>query len=377
MTPSSIPRGVMTDLGDLGGIGSSAVAINNSGQVVGVAPLASGQSVAFLYSNGVMQSLGTGGGTSSQAAAINNSGQIVGSIVANNFLQAFVYAGGSMKMLGSLGGNYSQAYGINDAGLIVGSSSTVGDANNYAFVYNNGVMTDLNTLVNSPTVRLGTAGAINAQGQILAEGSDDQTYLLTSSSTPPPTPTPVPTPTPGPVPTPPPVASPVSSSPPTPTPVPTLVAGSVARSASGTASTPAPASHVTNISCRAFVGTGNSVAIAGFVISGAANEQVLIRGVGPALSQFSVAGALAQPSLTVFNSAGTQLASNAGWGTNANAQQVSASFGATGAFALPSGSADSALLLTLAPGSYTAEVSGLNSTTGNALIEVYEVPSTQ
>jgi hypothetical protein len=113
------------------------------------------------------------------------------------------------------------------------------------------------------------------------------------------------------------------------------------------------------------------------VISGPSNEQVLIRGVGPALSQFSVAGVLAQPLLSIFTSSGTQLASNAGWGSNANAQQVSASFGATGAFALPSGSADSALLLTLATGSYTAEVSGLNNSTGNALIEVYEVPSTQ
>jgi len=133
---------------------------------------------------------------------------------------------------------------------------------------------------------------------------------------------------------------------------------------------------VTNVSCRAYVGTGSSVAVAGFVISGTATEQVLIRGVGPALTQFSVAAALAQPVLTVFNSAGTQLASNTGWGTNADPQQVSAAFGATGAFALPSGSPDSALLLSLAPGSYTAEVSGLNNTTGNALIEVYEMPST-
>ena len=129
-----------------------------------------------------------------------------------------------------------------------------------------------------------------------------------------------------------------------------------------------------NISCRCYVGTGSSIAIAGFVVSGSESQQVLIRGVGPALSSFGVIGVLAQPVLTVFNSAGTQVAANTGWGTNSNAAQISTAFTSTGAFVLPSGSADSALLLTLAPGSYTAQVSGLNSTTGNALIEVYKVP---
>jgi hypothetical protein len=130
-----------------------------------------------------------------------------------------------------------------------------------------------------------------------------------------------------------------------------------------------------NISTRANVGTGSSIAIAGFVISGSANEEVLIRGIGPTLAQFLQGGVLAQPVLTLFNSAGTQVATNTGWGTNTNVSQISAAFTATGAFPLPSGSADSALLLSLAPGSYTAEVSGLNNTTGIALVEVYEVPT--
>jgi sugar lactone lactonase YvrE len=153
----------------------------------------------------------------------------------------------------------------------------------------------------------------------------------------------------------------VSPLPSTPTPTPTP--------------TPIQASHFINISTRAFVGIGGSVAIAGFTISGGANEQVLIRGVGPSLSIFSVSGVLAQPVLALFNSSGTQLATNTGWGTNSNSSQVNAAFAATGAFALPSGSADSALLVSLAPGSYTAQVSGLNNTTGNALIEVYQVPT--
>ena len=133
---------------------------------------------------------------------------------------------------------------------------------------------------------------------------------------------------------------------------------------------------LTNISCRAYVGTAGNVAIAGFVVAGQAGSgvQVLIRGVGPTLSQFALTGVLAQPVLTLFDSTGKQLAANTGWGTNANPSLIYAMTATTGAFALPWGSADSVLLLTLSPGSYTAEVSGLYNSTGIALIEVYAVP---
>jgi hypothetical protein len=165
---------------------------------------------------------------------------------------------------------------------------------------------------------------------------------------------------------------------PTPTPTPTATPTPTPTSMGGMAPTLTPsssASQFINISTRAYVGTGGSIAIAGFVISGSSLEQVLIRGVGPTLSQFSVSGVLAQPVLTVFDSSGNQVATNTGWGSNSNPSQVSAAFAATGAFNLPSGSADSALLLSLAPGSYTAQLSGLNNTTGNALIEVYQMPT--
>ena len=110
-----------------------------------------------------------------------------------------------------------------------------------------------------------------------------------------------------------------------------------------------PPGQLVNISTRAYVGTGSSIAIGGFVISGSANEQVLIRAVGPTLSEFSVSGVLAQPVLTIFNSSGTQIATNTGWSTNTNATQISAAFTSTGAFTLPASSADSAVLLSLAP----------------------------
>jgi hypothetical protein len=133
--------------------------------------------------------------------------------------------------------------------------------------------------------------------------------------------------------------------------------------------------RLVNISARAQVGTGANILVPGFVISGTGSEKLLIRGDGPSLTQFGVTGVLAQPTLAVYDSVASLIATNTGWSTNANAAQIGAAFTATGAFALPSGSADSASLLDLAPGSYTAEVSGLNNTTGTALVEVYEVPA--
>jgi hypothetical protein len=151
----------------------------------------------------------------------------------------------------------------------------------------------------------------------------------------------------------------------------------VTNSVSSVASAPAvvsPSNRLINVSSRAMVGTGGAVAIAGFYIEGppGATKQLLIRGVGPALAGFGISGALTQPTVTVFNSAGTSVASNTGWGSNANAAEVATVSSQVGAFALASGSADSALLASLAPGSYTAQLSGAGSSTGVGLVEVYE-----
>ncbi len=148
-------------------------------------------------------------------------------------------------------------------------------------------------------------------------------------------------------------------------------AGSVTSSAAVIAA----ANRLANISSRAFVGTGTSVAIAGFVVSGPPGslEQVLVRGAGPSLAQYNVSGVLAQPVLTLFNSSGSQIASNTGWNTASNSTAIAAAFSATGAFAFPLDSADSAILTSLPPGTYTAEIAGLGTTTGVALAEVYEL----
>ena len=131
-----------------------------------------------------------------------------------------------------------------------------------------------------------------------------------------------------------------------------------------------PASRLINISARASVGTSSSVLIAGFVISGNNADTVLIRGVGPGLSSAGLTGLLANPTLTLFDSNGNALATNSAWGGTA---ALTAAFTQVGAFSLNAASSDTALLVALPPGAYTAEVSGANGTSGLALVELYEV----
>lgn len=127
-----------------------------------------------------------------------------------------------------------------------------------------------------------------------------------------------------------------------------------------------------NISTRARVGVGGDVLIAGFVISGSVPKQILVRAIGPGLGAFGVAGTLTAPRLEVA-SGSTTLATNSGWSTSANASTIVSVTERAGGFALAPGSADSALLLTLDPGGYTAIASGVGGATGVALIEVYDV----
>ncbi len=133
------------------------------------------------------------------------------------------------------------------------------------------------------------------------------------------------------------------------------------------------AQRVVNIATRATAGTGDNTLIAGFYVTGTAPKRVLVRGIGPGLTQFGVTGVLARPQLNVASGA-TVLAQNAGLSTSADAAAIQAAATLVGAFALPANTADSAILINLAPGPYTAQVSGVGATTGVALIEVYEVP---
>ncbi len=129
-----------------------------------------------------------------------------------------------------------------------------------------------------------------------------------------------------------------------------------------------------NLSTRANVGTGANVLTSGFVVSGPTAKSFLVRAAGPALGAFGVSNLLAAPVLQIFGSGSSLIASNTGWDKNGQGAVVAAAAAATGAFAFPAGSADSALVITLPPGPYTAQVSGANGTTGTALVELYEIP---
>ena len=175
----------------------------------------------------------------------------------------------------------------------------------------------------------------------------------TPSSTPAPTPTPTgsPTPTPAPTPTP-------SSTPP-----------------------PLDTGNLGNVSTSTNVGPGG--VSMGFVV-GSPGRMVLVRADGPGLAALNVSGVLANPVLTLYSLAGgksVQIATNigwgnaptvtSGWGSAGNVAALQAAFTATGAFQLQTGSADSAILINLPSGNYTATITGANGTTGVGLIEVY------
>jgi hypothetical protein len=121
-----------------------------------------------------------------------------------------------------------------------------------------------------------------------------------------------------------------------------------------------------NVSTRASLIAGQA-AIAGFVVEGSGPKQVLIRAIGPSLAQFGVSNMAANPALTVFKGS-TQIGANSGWGGSAS---LAAAFTAVGAFSLPSNSRDSAIVLTLDPGNYTAQAR--DPIGGEVLLEVYLV----
>lgn len=128
-----------------------------------------------------------------------------------------------------------------------------------------------------------------------------------------------------------------------------------------------------NVSARTQVGAGEDVLIAGFALGGSSARTVLVRAAGPALTAFAVTGALADPKLTLFRG-NTRIAESDNWQTS---RELVGVFAATGAFDFNARSRDAVLLVTLAPGLYTAQVAGIGAggaATGVALVEVYLLP---
>ena len=136
-----------------------------------------------------------------------------------------------------------------------------------------------------------------------------------------------------------------------------------------------PISTLGNISTRAFVQTGDNVVIGGFIIQGAEAKRVVIRAIGPELTQYGVPDALANPTLELHDGTGALIASNNNWvatiiGGIITSNQVAA-IRASGY--APGDPRESAMIVNLPPGNYTAIVRGVANTTGVALVEVYDL----
>jgi hypothetical protein len=145
-----------------------------------------------------------------------------------------------------------------------------------------------------------------------------------------------------------------------------------------------------NMSSLGRVAGSSTTLVMGFVVGGNSPRTVLIRGIGPGLAPFGVTDALSAPQLYLYDNAQKVIARNETWGTPvaivplasshdvypvpASPAEVTAGAASAGAFPLPAGSKDSCLLVTLAPGAYSAHVSGVNNANGTALIEIYELP---
>lgn len=128
-----------------------------------------------------------------------------------------------------------------------------------------------------------------------------------------------------------------------------------------------------NLSVRAFVRPGSGALVGGFVIQGRAHKRLLVRAVGPTLERTGIVHALEDPVLTVY-SGNRVVAANDQWELGDARDIVQVSSARVGAFPLAEGSGDAALLVSLAPGAYTIEVAGKDSSEGVVLLEIYDVP---
>ena len=122
-----------------------------------------------------------------------------------------------------------------------------------------------------------------------------------------------------------------------------------------------------NISTRGFVETGDAVMIAGTIIGGVNPKAIVIRGLGPSLATAGVSNFLPNPTISVVNSLGVTIAADDDWQTDPGASEIQ-SVGLA-----PTNTLESATLLDLFPGNYTAILSDVNGNSGVGLVEIYNV----
>lgn len=308
----------VTDIGNLGGSFTWPAAINSLAQIAGSASVEDFRPPHALFRDS-FRTLDLGAGV---ASALNDSGQAAGyRDFPNKERHAVVFSGGAVIDIGTLGGPVSTALGLNNLGVVVGTSYSTPVGGVRAFVYRDGKMEDLNSLVDlsdGVVQSLFEAVAINDRGQILCTGNGrnlSTAFLLT------------------------PVAE--SNRP----------------------------GRLVNCSLRAKGGTGDKTLIGGFVLAGDA-ERLLIRGVGPGIRAMGVRETMSDPLLRLFE--GPRLkASNDSWDDPPQRALVLETAATVGAFRLDENSGDAAFMTSLAKGAYTFHVADRSGRDGVALAEIY------
>jgi uncharacterized repeat protein (TIGR01451 family) len=201
------------------------------------------------------------------------------------------------------------------------------------------------------------AAASNAKDPNVSNNSATATTTVVLATTPTPTLSPGITPSPTPTPT----ATATATATIAPTATPSLTPGVTATPSA----TPAQAQ---NLSTRMNVQTGSNVAIGGFIITGSAPKHLLLRAIGPSLTQLGIANALADPVMELHGPGGFATIANDNWRDDPVQESAIIATGIP-----PSNNLESAIDVTVLPGAYTAIVSGKNNTTGVGLIEVYDL----
>ncbi|BET65192.1 hypothetical protein ASA1KI_01100 [Opitutales bacterium ASA1] len=141
---------------------------------------------------------------------------------------------------------------------------------------------------------------------------------------------------------------------------------------------PGSPARILNLSTRGQVDGGDNLIVGGFVVHGSAPKRVLIRGIGPSLAEFGVPDVLRDPKLTLIEMARgdrparTLLSNDDWWSDPATGARIAAFADQVGAFPIPPGSKDAAVLVWLEPGGYTALLEGVAGDTGVGIIEIYE-----
>jgi probable HAF family extracellular repeat protein len=171
--PSTWTGGVLTTYGTLGGPRGQFNAISSNGLMTGVSDLAGDSNGhAFLFQGGALREIASNIGPEAIAIDVNSSGQVAGYLLANGVrvLAAFEYSNGNANLIATDTFRFARATGINDAGVVIGDGERWDTDATHAFMYHNGVTTDLGAL--DPSTDYSEAYGINAAGDIVGTSLD-------------------------------------------------------------------------------------------------------------------------------------------------------------------------------------------------------------